>query len=140
MKNFAHARFWSTHALLVARLLMGGLFLMASVMKFMDIQSQAAYVAALHSWPYPVVLIWIAAFFELGLALAFIFGVYFREAALLGAVYVVFLAFAFHGPAMWIGSQAEFGFFIDHFTMLAGLLFMAGHGAGDTWKLQKDTK
>ena len=40
---------------------------------------------------------------------------------LLAAAYVLFLAFAFHGPAHWTGNQAEFGFFVDHFTFIAGL-------------------
>jgi uncharacterized membrane protein YphA (DoxX/SURF4 family) len=44
---------------------------------------------------------------------------------------VIFLAVAFHGPARWQANQAEFGFFIDHFTFLAGLLFAAVHGPGE---------
>ena len=31
------------------------------------------------------------------------------------------------------GNQAEFGFFVDHFTFVAGLLFAAVHGPGDKW-------
>jgi len=46
-------------------------------------------------------------------------------------VAVIFLAFSFHGPSRWSGNQAEFGFFIDHFTFLAGLLFAAVHGPGE---------
>lgn len=136
LTSFVHHKFWRTHALLIARIIMGGIFLMAAGMKFMDIEGQAQYVAMLHSWPYPVALVWIAAFFELALGLCLVTGAYFSQAALVAGVYIIFLAFAFHGPAMWIGSQAEFGFFVDHFTMLAGLLFMAAHGAGDTWKLK----
>jgi putative oxidoreductase len=137
LTHFAHHRFWKTHALLIARLLMGGVFIMASVMKFKDIEGMAGYVAMLHNWPHPVALIWIAAFFELALGLCIITGVWFSEAALVLAVYALFLAIFFHGPAMWIGSQDEFGFFIDHFVMISGLLYMAAHGAGNTWKLGK---
>ena len=57
-------------------------------------------------------------------------GAYFTEAALLAAAYVLFLAFAFHGPSHWEGNQAEFGFFVDHFTFIAGLLFAAVNGPG----------
>ena len=135
MKNIAHHHFWKTYALLIARLIMGGVFIFASVMKFSDISSTAGYIAAVHSWPYPVFLTWLAAIFELVLGLCIIIGFYFREAALLLAVYALFLAFAFHGPATWIGNQDGFGFFIDHFVMFAGLLFMVAHGAGDTWKI-----
>ncbi|HWF95342.1 MAG TPA: DoxX family protein, partial [Xanthobacteraceae bacterium] len=45
--------------------------------------------------------------------------------------YVLFLGFAFHGPAHWSRSQDEFGFFVDYFVFLAGLLFAAVHGPGD---------
>ena len=62
--------------------------------------------------------------------IALLTGLYMSEAALLAALYVVFLAFAFHGPAKWAGNQSEFGFFIDHFTFLAGLLYAAAHEAG----------
>ena len=57
-------------------------------------------------------------------------GAFFTEASLLAAVYVTFLAFSFHGPSHWEGNQSEFGFFIDHFSFMAGLLFAAVHGPG----------
>ncbi|MGO7888831.1 hypothetical protein ACC740_38690, partial [Rhizobium ruizarguesonis] len=51
-------------------------------------------------------------------------------------IYVIFLAFAFHGQSHWQQKQAEFGFFIDHFTFLAGLLFAAVHGP-ERWALKQ---
>ena len=82
-------------------------------------------------------LAWIAAIFELALVLAFLTGAFFTEAAVLAAVYVLFLAFAFHGPSHWQGNQAEFGFFVDHFTFIAGLLFAAVHGPGNVLAVRK---
>src|SRR5690606_17772360 len=82
-------------------------------------------------FPFPLFLAWVAAFFEIALAAAFLTGAFFSEAALLAGAYVIFLAFAFHGPSRWEGNQAEFGFFVDHFTFLAGLLFAAVHGPGE---------
>jgi uncharacterized membrane protein YphA (DoxX/SURF4 family) len=120
-----------TIAILVARLIFGAIFFMATSFKFLDMQSTASYIAAA-GFPFPLFLAWIAAFFEVGLALAFLTGAFFSEASLLAGIYVVFLAFAFHGPGRWSASQAEFGFFVDHFTFLAGLLFAAVHGPGDT--------
>jgi uncharacterized membrane protein YphA (DoxX/SURF4 family) len=120
-----------TIAILLARLIFGAVFAMAMSFKFMDMQSTASYIAAA-GFPFPLFLAWIAAFFELGLTLAFLTGAFFSEASVLAGIYVVFLAFAFHGPSHWSGNQAEFGFFIDHFTFLAGLLFAAVHGPGDT--------
>ncbi|KQV31703.1 hypothetical protein ASC97_18615 [Rhizobium sp. Root1203] len=119
-----------TIAILVARLIFGAVFVMATSFKFLDMQSTANFISAA-GFPFPLFLAWIAAFFELALALALLTGVFFSEASLLAGIYVVFLAFAFHGPGRWGASQAEFGFFIDHFTFLAGLLFAAVHGPGD---------
>jgi uncharacterized membrane protein YphA (DoxX/SURF4 family) len=119
-----------TIAILIARLIFAGVFMMALSFKFMDITATAGYIAAA-GFPFPLFLAWIAAFFELGLALAFLTGIFFSPAALLAGIYVIFLAVAFHGPGRWAGNQAEFGFFIDHFTFLAGLLFAAVHGPGE---------
>ncbi len=119
-----------TIAILIARLIFAGVFIMALSFKFMDITATAGYIASA-GFPFPLFLAWIAAFFELGLALAFLTGIFFSPAALLAGIYVIFLAVAFHGPGRWAGNQAEFGFFIDHFTFLAGLLFAAVHGPGE---------
>ncbi|MBX3581510.1 MAG: DoxX family protein [Rhizobiaceae bacterium] len=125
-----------TAAILLARLIFAGLFIMAAAFKFMGMADTASYIAAA-GFPFPLFLAWIAAFFEVALALAFLTGVCFSEAALLAGIYVVFLAFAFHGPARWEGNQSEFGFFVDHFTFLAGLLYAAVHGPGTRFAVDK---
>ena len=119
-----------TLAILVARLIFAGVFAMAAYFKFAGMADTAGYIASA-GFPFPRVLAWLAAIFETGLVLAFLTGVFFSEAALLAGAYVIFLAFAFHGPSHWEGNQVEFGFFVDHFTFLAGLLFAAVHGPGE---------
>ncbi|MDU0310509.1 DoxX family protein [Rhizobium sp. 10PS4] len=121
-------------AIIVARIIFSFVFFMAAGFKFADIGATAGYITAA-GFPMATFLTWVAAFFEIALALAFISGAFFTEASLLAAVYVIFLAFAFHGPSHWKQNQAEFGFFIDHFTFLAGLLFAAVHGP-ERWALQ----
>jgi uncharacterized membrane protein YphA (DoxX/SURF4 family) len=116
-------------AILVARLIFAGLFAMAATFKVAGMADTAAYISAA-GFPFPMVLAWLAAIFEIALTLSFLTGAFFSEASLLAGIYVVFLAFAFHGPGHWQGNQAEFGFFVDHFTFLAGLLFAAVHGPG----------
>jgi putative oxidoreductase len=124
---------WKSIAILVARLIFGLLFVMAFTFKFLGMQMTADYIASA-GFPMPLALAWIAAVFEVALAFCFLTGAYFTEAALLAGVYVIFLAFAFHGPNRFAAKQEEFGFFIDHFTFLAGLLFAAAHGPG-RWSL-----
>lgn len=120
---------WQSVAILIGRLIFAAVFLMAVVFKFFDMNGTAAYIASA-GFPLSLLLAWIAAIFEVALVLCFLTGAFFTEASLLAAVYVIFLAFAFHGPSHWTGNQAEFGSFIDHFTFMAGLLFAAVHGPG----------
>ncbi len=125
----ASAPLWQVIATLVARVIFAGLFAMAATFKFTDMNGTAGYIASA-GFPLPLLLAWLAASFETALALCFLTGAFFTEAALLAAAYVLFLAFAFHGPAHWEGNQTEFGFFVDHFTFIAGLLLAAVHGPG----------
>jgi len=120
---------WSSSCILVARLIFAAVFAMAVTFKLMGINATAAYIGAA-GLPMPVFLTWCAIFLELALVLCFVTGAFFTEAALAAAAYVLFLGFMFHGPSHWSGNQSEFGFFIDHFTFLAGLLFAAVHGPG----------
>jgi uncharacterized membrane protein YphA (DoxX/SURF4 family) len=125
-----------TIAIVVARLIFAAVFAMAAAFKFAGMQETAGYIAAA-GFPFPLFLAWVAAIFEVLLVLGFLTGAYFSEAALLAGVYVIFLAFAFHGPSHWQGNQAEFGFFVDHFTFIAGLLFAAVHGPGNVLALRR---
>lgn len=125
-----------TAAILLARLIFAGLFAMAAGFKFAGMDATAGTIAAA-GFPFPLVLAWVAAVFEVALVLAFLTGAFFSEASLLAGAYVIFLAVAFHGPAHWEGNQAEFGFFVDHFTFLAGLLFAAAHGPGRVLALDR---
>ena len=68
--------------------------------------------------------------------ICFLTGAFFTEAALLAAVYVVFLAFCLSRTVALGRDQAEFGFFVNHFTFLAGLLFAAVHGPGQVLALR----
>ena len=119
-----------TAAILLARLIFAAIFAMAAFFKFAGMGQTAGYIAAA-GFPVPLLLAWLAAIFETLLVLAFLTGIFFEQAAGLAGIYVIFLAFAFHGPSHWAGNQAEFGFFVDHFTFLAGLLFAAVHGPGE---------
>lgn len=128
---------WKTPALLLARLIMAAMFAMACGFKFSGINATAIYIS-MAGFPAATVLAWVAAFFELALVLCFLIGAWFREACLLAAADVVFLAFAFHGSNTWTDNEAlHFGAFVSHFPFAAGLLFAAVNGPGRTWVLAK---
>jgi uncharacterized membrane protein YphA (DoxX/SURF4 family) len=120
---------WQPIAILVGRVVFLAIFIMAVSFKFMDMAGTATYIE-MAGFPASTLLAWLAAIFEVLLILGFLTGAYFAETCLLAAAYVIFLAFGFHGPSLWEGNQAEFGFFVDHFTFMAGLLFAAAHGPG----------
>ncbi|HVY64722.1 MAG TPA: DoxX family protein [Gammaproteobacteria bacterium] len=126
---------WVTAAVLTGRLIFTAMFLFAVSLKVMDVGATADQIAEA-GFPMSRVLVWFAILAEAALVLCFATGAYFREAALFAAVYVVFLAFSFHGASHWITNQDEFGFFVDHFTFAAGLLFASAHGPGHrlAWK------
>ena len=129
LSAIADHSFWQRGGLLIARLIMAAVFGMACFFKFKDMAGTAGYIEAA-GFPMGLPLAWIAAIFELLLVLAFLTGALMREAALVAAVYVLFLAFAFHGPQTWAGDINKFGFFVDHFTFVAGLLYMTAFGPG----------
>jgi putative oxidoreductase len=120
---------WATAAILVGRLIFALVFIMAVTFKLTGINATAASIAA-EGFPAPLLLACLAALLELALIAAFLTGAYFSEAALVAAAYVLFLGIVFHGPSHWAKNQDEFGYFVDHFTFLAGLLFAAANGPG----------
>jgi len=127
---------WMTAAVLIGRVIFAVVFLMAVSFKFMGMGATAGYIAAA-GFPMPLVLAWCAAILEAALVIAFLSGAYFTEACLVAGAYVIFLGAAFHGPSHWAKNQDEFGFFVDHFTFLAGLLFAAAHGPGPLLAMKK---
>jgi putative oxidoreductase len=120
---------WSVAAVLLGRLVFAAVFGMAVSFELTDVGATASFIASA-GFPQAHLLAWLAIVLEIFLMIAFLTGAYFSTACLSAAAYVVFLGFAFHGPSHWAANQAEFGFFVDHFTFMAGLLFGAAHGPG----------
>ena len=123
-------------AILIARLIFAGVFAMAASFKFADMAGTAQEIAGV-GWPAPMLFAWLAALFEVALAGAFLTGFFFSEAAVLAIPYILLLAFLFHGPNRFASNPMEFGFFVDHFVFVAGLLFAAVHGPGDALVLRR---
>lgn len=135
LTKLATSSFWNSWGLMIARLIIVVQFVIAFWFKFAGMDGTAEYIASV-GLPFPLVLAWLAALFEVWVAIAFLTGIKFRETALVTLAYVLVLGFLFHGPSHWGANMDEFGFFIDHFVMVAGLLFMIAHGTGNSWKLK----
>lgn len=124
-------------AIIVARLIFAFAFGQAAAFKFVlvGMDATAAQIAA-KGFPIPLLLAWIAAFFEAALAIAFLTGLFFREAAVVAAGYVLFLGLLFYGPGQWSDLMA-YGMFVNHLVFIAGLLLAAAHGPGDAMVLRR---
>ena len=73
MEGILHAPFWQSWGLLIARIIIAGVFGMATFFKFSGMADTAAYIAAA-GIPFSLPLAWIAAIFELALVIAFLTG------------------------------------------------------------------
>jgi uncharacterized membrane protein YphA (DoxX/SURF4 family) len=126
-----------TAAILIARLLLAFAFAQGAAFKFkfVGMDATAAEIAGA-GFPYPLLLAWVAAFFEIALAIAFATGLFFKEAAIVAAAYVLFLALSFYGPEQWSGNLMTYGLFASHLPFIAALLFAAVYGPGDVLVLR----
>lgn len=128
---------WGDAIVLAARFALMLVFLMALASKAMMFNLTAATIAAA-GFPAPSVLAVLAALFELGLIVALATGAFFSEMMLLGAIYVLFLAFAFHGPSHWTDAKnLELGAFVSHFPFAAGMVFAAANGPSGLLTMRK---
>jgi uncharacterized membrane protein YphA (DoxX/SURF4 family) len=66
---------WHVIAILLARLIFAGVFAMAATLKFADMNGTAGYIASA-GFPFPLLLAWLAAFFETALVLCLLTGAY----------------------------------------------------------------
>ena len=112
------------YAPLVARILMGALFIMAGIGKLGDVAGFAGYMA---SGGVPAFLAWPSIIFELALGASLIVGFQARIMALLGAGFCVVAALLYHFvPA----DQMQMTMFLKNFAIAGGLLMVFTHGAG----------
>jgi putative oxidoreductase len=109
---------------LIARIIIGGFFLMAGLGKMADPAGIAGYI---QSVGLPGLLAWPAILFEIALGLAIIAGFKTRLAALAGAAFCVFTAVVFHNN---FGDQVQMTMFLKNFAIAGGFLMIFAHGAG----------
>ncbi len=113
-----------TYSPLIARLIIGGFFLLAGVGKIGDVAGTAGYI---QSVGLPGFLAWPAIIFEIGLGLALIVGFQTRIAALAGAAFCVFTAVVFHNN---FADQTQMIMFLKNFSIAGAFLMFFAHGPG----------
>ncbi len=113
-----------TYSPLIARLFIGGFFLLAGIGKVADIAGTAGYI---QSVGLPGFLAWPAALFEVILGLALIVGYQIRIAALAGAAFCIFTAVIFHNN---LADQTQMVMFLKNFSIAGAFLMFFANGAG----------
>jgi putative oxidoreductase len=136
MDKILNHAIWSTHALLLARILMGALFIISGIQKFQGLDGVTGYIGSA-GLPAAGALALLSAIPEVAAGVALVLGYYFKEAALALAAFVLIASFIFHNPNAWSNDPLQQMMFLKNMAIVAGLLFMAAHGAGNTWTIRK---
>ncbi len=114
---------------------MGGYFVYSGFQKLTGIDGTAGYIGSV-GLPMPMLLAWLAVIIEIGLGALIILGMYFKEATLGLAGFIVIITFIFHAPNSWAPDNMQQMSFLKNMCIVAGLLYMAAHGVGRAWKLK----
>jgi putative oxidoreductase len=137
MNKILNHAIWNTHALLLARIVFGGYFVYSGITKVTGgIDGTAGYITSA-GLPAAMALAWVAVLIEVGCGAMIVLGKYFKEATLVLAAFIFIISFIFHGPNSWSPENMQQIMFFKNMCMVAGLLFMAAHGAGNTWTIDK---
>lgn len=136
MASIPHTRWWEVGAPVVARLLIGGQFLMGALYKIPGTQGFAMEVgqSAAMGMPYASAYVTIAFALEVVCALAIILGWHARAAACVLAFFTLALAIIFYGN---FSDPMTMGMFVSHMGLIAGLLFISVYGA-KSFAVRKD--
>lgn len=128
MASIPHARWWEMCAPVVARVLLGGLFLMGAAFKIPGTKGfvMESGMAAAAGVPFATILVGLAFLVEVIGGLAIILGWHARAAASVLAVFTLGLAIIFYSN---FSDPMVMGQFISHLGLVAGLLFVSVYGA-----------
>ncbi|GEM_PF-1427325 len=116
---------------LIARILMGGFFLLAGVGKIMGGVDGTAKAIMEAGLPVATLLAWIVVVIEIVCGAAIIVGKKASKAALVLVIFVILANVLIHNISL------SDGMFMKNLGLIAGLLYIAAYGPGDGWSLAK---
>ena len=109
---------------LIARLLIGGFFLLSGLGKLGDV---AGFTGYLTSGGLSAFLAWPAILFEIAVGIAVIVGFQARIAALAGAAFCIAAALLYHNN---LADQVQMIMFFKNFAIAGGFMMIFANGAG----------
>lgn len=117
---------WKSYAVVLARILLGLVFLVAGWGKLTGFEGTVAYIASA-GLPVPSVLAVLTIIIELGGAIMLIVGFHARIAAFALAVFTVLATLAYH---MNLADQLQQIMFLKNLAIIGGLLMVKVYGPG----------
>jgi putative oxidoreductase len=128
MASIPHTRWWTKWAPVVARVLLGGPFLMGALFKIPGTSGflTEASMTGAAGVPLPAMFVVLAFLLEVVGGLAIITGFHARAAACVLAFFTFGLAVIFYSN---FSNPMVMGQFISHMGLVAGLLFVSVYGA-----------
>lgn len=112
---------------LIARILIGLLFVMGAYGKFTGMEGTIGYISSVSWLPAPAVLAWLAAIVELLGGLMLILGIHPNGAAVVLAVYLLPVSFIFH---LKLSDMAQMTQLFKNLAIIGGLLMIHVGGSG----------
>jgi putative oxidoreductase len=110
---------------LAGRVLLAAVFIPAGLQKLSGIEGTAGYISSV-ALPYPTLLAWAAAIFEVVAGICILVGFQTKYAAVALAVFCVFTGLVFHGGA----DQMQQIMMFKNLGLAGGFLALAAAGAG----------
>ena len=111
---------------LVARILIGGMFLMAGIAKIFTFAGTAGFIGSV-GLPFPEILALLAIIFEIAGGLSLILGYKIRYGADVLIVFTIVATAFFHNE---LSDQTQMIMFQKNLAIVGGLIYIYIHGAG----------
>lgn len=111
---------------IVARILIGGMFLMAGIQKIFGFEGTQVYIESV-GLPFPVFLVILAILFEVGGGLSLILGYKIKYGATALIIFTMVASLSFHTD---FSNQIQMTLFLKNMAIIGGLFYITAFGAG----------
>lgn len=122
--------FWRTHGLLIARIFLGGMFLVSGLMKMQGGVLGTAGMIEMLGIPAPLLVAWLVIAIEIVAGAMVVVGYKTAYAALALIVFVLLATFFVH-------MDVEDPNFFKNLAIIGGFIYLMVHGNGGTWNLDR---
>lgn len=135
MANESQRALVRKHGTLLARILIGALFILAGLGKIQTFAGVATYIGSF-GLPMPEVLAALTIFVEVVAGAMLVLGYRIGTAAAALGIFTFLASVIFHHPGLWSPTDAtQQIMFMKNLAIVGGLIYVFAYGAGDGWSL-----